>query len=466
MNTKHTIALALAMLGAIASGVRADAPTKYFAVEPVVNNQPAFMVVVDVDSENRVYREGELMNVRVKAERDCYVYLLYYHGEDATMLFPNSVQSDNFVPANTPVQIPGEGAEFQFRTVGPFGEEMLQVVASAEPIDPLKIGKPKSADRVEFKSLQDRDLKQMVVDIKKQKQSDWAEARIGINTIGKEGKPPKTGKRVGVAIGISKYQHDRIPQLQVSHLDAERMAEAFKSKCQLDEVLVLTNEQATYGNIEKAIFHDLVAHTQPGDTVFIFFSGHGGRCADQNGDEDDGYDEYLVPHDGILGKPETMILDDTFARWLQELSGREVALVMDNCYSGGASKSIDGDKFAPKSVSGAGGANVKFDGMEVELRRSKDLGQANTMVLAACKADQKAWEMPTSEEGSVLTHYLLEALDDPASDANQDGNLSLQEAFKFVQEKVQTYVTDTYKTEQTPVIVDNAQDAIIFKHKQ
>lgn len=88
------------------------------------------------------------------------------------------------------------------------------------------------------------------------------------------------------------------------------------------------------------------------------------------------------------------------------------------------------------------------------------------MVLAACKADQKAWEMPTSEEGSVLTHYLLEALDDPASDANEDGNLSLQEAFKFVQEKVQTYVTDTYKTEQTPVIVDNAQDAIIFKHKQ
>src|SRR5690606_25684475 len=140
------------------------------AVEPVVNDQAAFMVVVDVDSPQRVYREGELMNVRVKAERDCYVYLLYYHGDDATMLFPNSVQSDNFVPGNKVVQIPGEGAEFQFRTIGPFGQEVLQVVASTAPIDPLKIGKPKDADRVEFKALEERDLKQMVVDIKKKKQ--------------------------------------------------------------------------------------------------------------------------------------------------------------------------------------------------------------------------------------------------------------------------------------------------------
>lgn len=466
MNTKHTIALALAMLAAIASGAPAAPPTKYFAVEPVVNEQAAFMVAVDVDSESRVYQEGDLMNVRVKAERDCYVYLLYYHGEDAVMLFPNSVQSDNFVPANTMVQIPGESANFQFRTIGPFGQEMLQVVASIEPIDPLKIGAPKDAEKVEFKELQVRDLKQMVVDIKSKKLQDWSEARIAINTIGKGGKPPKTGKRVGVAIGISKYHHDRIPQLQVSHLDAERMADAFKSKCQLDEVLVLTNEQATYGNIEQAIFHDLVAKTQPGDTVFIFFSGHGGRCADQNGDEEDGYDEYLVPHDGVLGKPETMILDDTFARWIQELSGREVALLMDNCYSGGASKSIDGGKFAPKSISTATALNKKFDGMEVELQRSKDLDQTNTMVLAACQANQKAWEMPTADEGSVLTHYLLAALDDPASDANADGNLSMKETFQFVQEKVQKYVTDTYKTEQTPVIVDNAEDAIVFKHKQ
>lgn len=44
-------------------------------------------------------------------------------------------------------------------------------------------------------------------------------------------------------------------------------------------------------------FKNLVNHSADGDTVFLHFSGHGGKTIDLNGDEDDGYDETLIPVD-------------------------------------------------------------------------------------------------------------------------------------------------------------------------
>ena len=66
----------------------------------------------------------------------------------------------------------------------------------------------------------------------------------------------------------------------------------------------LANEQATRANIEHAIRRHLPAVTRPGDTVLIYWSGHGSRCADTDGDEKDGFDEYLVPHDGRVSDVE------------------------------------------------------------------------------------------------------------------------------------------------------------------
>ena len=463
--TLTTIALATAMIAAIAASAGADEklPAKWVAVEGLVNDEPSFMIHVDVDHENRIYRKGDTMTVGVKAEKECYVYLFYYSGDDAVLLFPNQHQQNNLIPAQTAVAIPGDNAPFLFRTTGPpFGQEVLHVIASEEPIDAVG----KLEEGVPFKSLSNtRNLKPMVVEVKKKKLKDWAEARIDITTIDRDGKPPASGKRVGVCVGISEYQHDRVQDLAVSHLDAQRMAEAMKQECGLDEVLLLTNQEATRAAIEQAIFHDLVAGTRPGDSVFIFFSGHGGRTSDQNGDEEDGFDEYLVPHDGILGKPETMILDDTFARWMQELSGREVTIIMDNCYSGGASKALDGGMVAPKGALNAVPKAAHYDGMEMELKRSKDLGQKNTVILAACQANQLAWEMPASQKGSVLTHYLIESLKDDAADVDRDGNLTIQESYGYVKQKVEKYVKDKFQTDQNPIIVDNSSEGIILKRK-
>ena len=315
-----------------------------------------------------------------------------------------------------------------------------------------------------------------------QKEQDagvWAEARVPITTRpgGTQTQTPsprpgpdqrqnspsphpdgKVGKRLAVCIGISQFKDPRVPQLRVCHQDAERVARMLQQKCGVDRVVLLTNEQATLAAMRKAIFEDLVRDSKPGDTVFIYFSGHGGRCADTNGDEPDGLDEYLVPYDGELGKPETMLIDDMFARWMQDLDGRQVCIVLDNCYSGGSSKAIKGLRGPAQRFARTATVDF-FDG---ELRRAKDLGQQGTEVLAASQADQIAWEMPTGE-GSVMTFFVLQTVDDPKADTNRDGRLSLSEIYNAVKGQVESYVQKTFNADQNPVMIDNANDAILLR---
>ena len=242
----------------------------------------------------------------------------------------------------------------------------------------------------------------------------FAEAQLPLITQSgrRQAAAERQPRRLGVCVGISDYKDTRIPDLHVCHEDARQMARAFQERCGLDGLILLQNEQATLDAIRTAIYEKMVQNTRPGDTVFLFFSCHGGRCADTNGDEADGLDEYLVPYDAELGKPETMLLDDMFARWMAALDGRQVFIVLDNCYSGGSSKGVAREWL--KDVKGLD------DGIAVQARvhppwtsstareSAKDLGQKGTAVLAASQADQIAWEM-TDGKGSVLTSFVVQA---------------------------------------------------------
>lgn len=57
------------------------------------------------------------------------------------------------------------------------------------------------------------------------------------------------------------------------------------------------DSQPTGKNIRAAL-SDLVASSQPGDVLFVHYSGHGTRLPAENDDNDDtGYDECIVPTD-------------------------------------------------------------------------------------------------------------------------------------------------------------------------
>lgn len=80
-------------------------------------------------------------------------------------------------------------------------------------------------------------------------------------------------------------------------------------------------------------YKQLVQKSAAGDSVFCHYSGHGGRLRDDNGDEEDGYDETLVPLDySSAGQ----IRDDELFVTLVGAMPAGVALtcLMDCCHSG------------------------------------------------------------------------------------------------------------------------------------
>jgi len=80
-------------------------------------------------------------------------------------------------------------------------------------------------------------------------------------------------------------------------------------------------------------YKKLVKESKKGDVVFCHYSGHGGRLPDDNGDEEDGYDETLIPVDF---EKRGQIRDDDLLKILVSPMSEGVTMtcLMDCCHSG------------------------------------------------------------------------------------------------------------------------------------
>ena len=92
-------------------------------------------VLAWVDRPNYTYASGENVRVFVETNKDAYVTVLNVDpAGEATVLFPNQYQSDNFLAAGRALQVPDPSAGFRFVVTGNVGVELLKVVASTRPI--------------------------------------------------------------------------------------------------------------------------------------------------------------------------------------------------------------------------------------------------------------------------------------------------------------------------------------------
>eukprot|EP00934_Nitzschia_sp_Nitz4_P009028 Nitzschia sp. Nitz4//scaffold10_size219509//144329//145619//NITZ4_001444-RA/size219509-processed-gene-0.88-mRNA-1//1//CDS//3329532968//9018//frame0 len=105
-----------------------------------------------------------------------------------------------------------------------------------------------------------------------------------------------------------------------------------------ENMLILMDDgnhhQPTKKMIEDGLTR-LAEISQPGDCIFFQFSGHGGQMVDTSGDEDDGFDEILIPGDH---RESGQIVDD----WIYDefvtkvKAGVHVVALIDCCHSGTA----------------------------------------------------------------------------------------------------------------------------------
>merc|ERR1712176_446986 len=92
------------------------------------------------------------------------------------------------------------------------------------------------------------------------------------------------------------------------------------------------HQNPTYSNIMNA-YREVCMNSMSGDTVFLHYSGHGGHVRDTSGDEDDGFDETLIPVDY---QSAGQIVDDDLCEHLVKAmpAGVLATSLMDCCHSG------------------------------------------------------------------------------------------------------------------------------------
>ena len=266
-------------------------------------------------------------------------------------------------------------------------------------------------------------------------------------------------ERRALLIGIDEYTH--VHPLVGPVNDAQAMRSFISGDLGYtdSDIRMLLNAEATRDNILETFEDWLIDGTAEGDQVFVFFSGHGFRQPDEDGDEADRYDETLVPVDVRMaadGAFSGMITDDEMAVLMNRLAGREVQVVVDACHSGTSTKiSVVGDEWRfVKSPRLPDGRPIRLPIPEkrdsaVEPRpevflSTKDPGLRNAplTVWTAVRADQKALvdaEPVDGEYGSVFTRRLLWGVRERKADRDRDGVVTQSELYDYVVRESEAY---------------------------
>ena len=230
-------------------------------------------------------------------------------------------------------------------------------------------------------------------------------------------------KRWAVVIGISKYLNadNGIPPLQFAHRDAivfmdflrSPQGGGFAPSC----VKLLINEQATTRNIRSALF-TFLKQAGKDDLVLIYFAGHG---APEIGRPDN---LYLISYDTDIDD----MASTAFPMWDMEtalkryITAERVVVLADACHSAGV-----GGEAGLRSVGNANLINTYLS----NLQKTKP----GRVTITASDANELSREGKEWDDHGVFTYYLLKGLKGEA-DSNDNGIVTITEAFNYVNNKV------------------------------
>lgn len=184
----------------------------------------------------------------------------------------------------------------------------------------------------------------------------------------------------------------------------------------------LLDEQATFDNItsQLSLFVD---KTKKGDIVYLHFSTHGQPVEDLNGDEEDDWDEAIVPIDAYkIYKKGTYegkkhFIDDQlnlYVKKLREKIGNTgfLYVVIDACHAGTSSRGND-DVVRGTNV-GFTYSNKLFRPTTIKKSHYKidaSAKQANVMFMEACRPDQINMEIKIGgKRYGPLSYNIAQAL--------------------------------------------------------
>src|ERR1700752_1953178 len=211
-----------------------------------------------------------------------------------------------------------------------------------------------------------------------------------------------------------------------------------------DNIVVLCDEKATNKGIHDAM-EKLLADCATDDIVVFHYSGHGSQMA-ALGEKARGLDESIMPYDSgrmKLGFPRDVepcdIRDTEILEWLTRLSQKtsRITLLFDSCHSGSITRSTDSLqdgtnlRWIPPDPLPAGSAAFGSQRGSGDGARDAEVNgwlppSDKYVVLAACAAEQSAYELDHEENGAMsrngaFTFFLSQEISQaPAQATYQD----------------------------------------------
>lgn len=222
-------------------------------------------------------------------------------------------------------------------------------------------------------------------------------------------------------IGVGDYKLDSVGDLPGIDNDIDTMRDLLlRIGLRSSDIKILIDEQATGNNVIAAIRDWLM--TNPGERTFLYFSGHGARYRDQQGDEADYYDETLCLYDWGETKPEGEMpgaLTDDFFNWLlSNIPSQETYMIIDSCHSGTMNKSVFQEfNYIPRFIEPLDDDDsidltpiLESKGLGLLSSKDAPIDRSGKMyaLLAACQEDEAA---VGNREGGYFTRGFVQAVE-------------------------------------------------------
>lgn len=247
--------------------------------------------------------------------------------------------------------------------------------------------------------------------------------------------------KLALVVGISDYpQYKTTSKASWNAIhganDAALISKTLKAKKY--KVHTLTNRKATASNIRYALSR-LVSEASTGDYIYLHFSCHGQPYEDADGDEDDGWDESIVPYDAQKTYRKNAyeggnhIIDDELYQYYQKLrqavgTNGLVCVVIDACHSGGSSRGEEssedavGETFIRGTKDGFSPNGKQFRpriNAKGHFHIAKVKGSANIVIIEACRSYQSNCEIRQSGRYyGPLSYYIDKVLQTKPISAN------------------------------------------------
>lgn len=197
-----------------------------------------------------------------------------------------------------------------------------------------------------------------------------------------------------LVIGVEKFQDVELPGEYIDDAAISFYKKLLESENWKEEnVKLLLNENATKNDIKNSIINWLDEREGRNDVVLYYFTGHSWRIMLRERLQGMKGNTYSHPYDTSKNKITDIELDS----WLDKLESRNIAVILDTCYSG----------------------------------RMLSLRQLGRTVLAAggkyffCPVDGD-----DSLQNGIFTYHLIQGLDGVA-DINNNGWISAEELFRY-----------------------------------